>query len=254
MSEQIQFDAPVGTAEERAALKLWPGAWFDATGFNAPYPPAMNRQDFHTGVDLNLPGNADAAAPVYAVCFGFVVFAGSLPVWGKVIVIKHALENGKVVWSRYAHLESIGAAVRQMVSRGDRIATIGNAEGTMPYHLHFDLAQVDLGQRPSDWPGTDRHRLMRDYVNPVEFIRARHVPVQPGTRPAPEPQPELSATRRMITASPRLRVRAMPNVNAAVVAHVYERNMVLVLSEQSGWGLIDVPRGWINLAYTQVVR
>lgn len=170
------WDAPVGTAEERAGVKLWPGAWFDATGFNVPYPPAMQRADYHTGADLNCNApvwNADAHAPVYACASGIVVFADLLPVWGKVIVVKHFVE-GTCLWSRYAHLEKMIVAARQVVVRGDQIGTIGNAEGRMAWHLHFDIARIDLGVRPGDWPNTDRARLVRDYCNPLEYLKAHH--------------------------------------------------------------------------------
>ena len=246
MAELIRFDAPVGTPAERAGLKLWPGALFDATGFNVPYPPYLHRADYHTGADLNLNAphrDADAHAPAYAVCFGFVTFAGSLPVWGKVVTIKHALEDGRVLWSRYAHLETIKVNLTQMVARGDQVGTIGNAAGTQAYHLHFDLARVDLGQRPGDWPGTARARLLRDYVNPLEFIRARHVAAE-----------EHAAHRRSVTAKPHLHVRAGSGVDTTVVGQLETGTVVTIISERDGWGLIGSPvAGWISLAYTQVV-
>jgi murein DD-endopeptidase MepM/ murein hydrolase activator NlpD len=178
MSNLVRFDAPVGSAEERAADKLWPGAWFDATGYAVAYPPAMKRSDYHTGADLNCNAptwNADAHAPVYAVCLGFVAFAGMLQVWGKVVVVQHALEDGRLMWSRYAHLEKMTVKMGQLVQRGDQIGTIGNAEGRQAWHLHFDMAWIDLGRKPGDWPNTDRARLLRTYVDPLKFIRERHV-------------------------------------------------------------------------------
>jgi murein DD-endopeptidase MepM/ murein hydrolase activator NlpD len=245
----IRFDAPVGTAEERAAEELWPGAWFDATGFNVPYPPAMRRADFHTGADLNLNiphWNADAHALVYAVCFGFVAFAGSLPVWGKVIVVKHQLENDEAIWSRYAHLETIKVGLSQMVQRGDPLGMIGNAEGTQAYHLHFDMARVNLGQHPGDWPGSERMRLVRDYVNPLEFIKTRH-----GSEARDHPATPAPADTRLVTAAPSLRVRAQPSTAAAVIGYLTTGSKVIILSQCSGWGQIDTPyAGWISLAYT----
>jgi murein DD-endopeptidase MepM/ murein hydrolase activator NlpD len=248
----IQFDAPVGTVEERAALKLWPGAWYDATGFNKPYPPDMHRSDYHTGVDLNLAYNADAHAPVYAVCFGFVVCAHVLPVWGKVIVVKHILENGELVWSRYAHLETMTVTLQQMVTRGDQLGTIGNSENTQPWHLHFDMAHLDLGLHPADWPGTNRTRLVHDYIDPLAFIKARHLGKehdQPIAPVVPTPKP------RIITATPNLRVREQPNTSSAVIGYLTTGSRVVTTLEQNGWGLIDTPyHGWISLAYTQEVR
>lgn len=247
MTDLMRFDAPVGTLEERAGGKLWPGKWFDATGFNVPYPPSMHRLDFHPGADLNAPLDADAHAPVYAVANGLVVFAYSLAVWGKVVVVKHVLEDGRVIWSRYAHLHNITVPAIKLVARGEQLGTIGNAEGTQAYHLHFDMAIIDLGKRPGDWPNTDRARLVRDYVDPLKFIQARHggalVPITP------------SGAQRKVTASPRLRVRATPDTGAALIGYVAEGTLVSILSEYSGWGFIEQPlKGWISLQWTAPVQ
>ncbi len=163
------FDSPVGTPEERASLQVWPGQWIDATGYNAWY----NGGQYHTGADLNLNAPAwdsDAHAPVYAVANGTVVFAAGLPVWGNVVVVKHLLQDESCVWSRYAHLEQMMVQPGDLVERGQQIGAIGNANGRYPFHLHFDIARIDLGARPGDWPGVNPGRVLRDYVDPLKFI------------------------------------------------------------------------------------
>ena len=174
---RVRFDAPVGTAEERASAQLWPGKWFDATGFAKRYQVGTRPWYVHTGADLNLnfPAyNADAHAPVYAPADGTVAVADLLPVWGKIVVIKHVLEDGTAVYSRLAHLERFDVVKGQIVTRGYLLGTVGNAEGTQAWHLHYDLAKIDLSEKPTDWPGDDEPRVRRDYYDPLTFTRDRH--------------------------------------------------------------------------------
>jgi len=175
--QRVRFDAPVGTPEERASAQVWPGKWFDATGYAKRYQVGTRPWYVHTGCDLNInfPAyNADAHAPVYAAADGRVVAAAVYPVWGKVVVIEHTLEDGQKLWTRYAHLEKIYVQVGDLVTRGFLIGTVGNAEGTQAWHLHYDVARIDLGVKPTDWPGDDAARVARDYIDPLSWTRERH--------------------------------------------------------------------------------
>ncbi len=175
--QRVRFDAPVGTVEERAGAKLWPGGWFDATGYGTRYQVGTRPYAVHTGADLNCntPAyNADAHAPVYAAADGLVVAADTYPVWGKIVVIQHTLEDGRLIWTRYAHLDKMYARLGDNVTRGFLIGTVGNADGTQAWHLHFDVAHIDLGVKSTDWPGDNAERVKRDYVDPLAFITDRH--------------------------------------------------------------------------------
>jgi murein DD-endopeptidase MepM/ murein hydrolase activator NlpD len=161
---------------------VWPGEWYDASPFPNRYLVGTKREAFHTGADLNLPHNADAAMPVHAVASGLVVFAGSIDVWGNVVVIQHdPLERtGQVVFSRYAHMNEIYVKRGHRVSRGWNIAKIGNANGTLSEHLHFDISPTFVLQdKPGHWPGL-RMSEMCHYVDPKEFILANRPPVRAG--------------------------------------------------------------------------
>lgn len=175
----MRFDSPVGTQTERDSDKLWPGAWVDATGF-ATYYTATGSPAYHTGADLNLNApvfDSDAHSPVYAVADGLVCYAAVNTAWGAgnaIVITKHTLEDGTVVYARYAHIEALKVSAGQAVVRGQPLAKIGNAAGRYPYHLHFDLARADLCAKPGDWPGTDKARLLRDYYDPLVFLREHH--------------------------------------------------------------------------------
>lgn len=168
------FDPPIGTAEERAGSKVWPGFWFDATGY-ATFYTFTGGSAYHTGADLNLNKprwDMDRDSPVYAPSDGVVVFSDSLRIWGHVIVIRHdALPDGTVVWSRLAHVANNRVTRGERVAKGQQIARIGNADGAQPYHLHFDIVRTDICERkPGHWPGTNRSLVFEHYLDPRRFI------------------------------------------------------------------------------------
>ncbi|MBN1563552.1 MAG: M23 family metallopeptidase [Anaerolineae bacterium] len=170
------YDSPVGTASERASSAIWPGEWFDATGFDSLYRVGTSGEAYHTGADLNLNEpywDADAHSPIYAAASGIVTYAARLVGWGNVIVIRHdpLLTTGQVMYARYAHVEDIKVRAGDRVVRGQQICKVGNAEGIFAYHLHFDLSPTTiLETAPYDWPKLDRTQLRRDYVNPQAYL------------------------------------------------------------------------------------
>jgi murein DD-endopeptidase MepM/ murein hydrolase activator NlpD len=172
------FDAPVGTASERASSQVWAGKWVDASPFGQLYFIGTPSEAYHTGADLNLPADADARSPVYSTASGTVTFAARVPIWGNLIVIRHdpLPGSGMVMYSRYGHVEDIQVQVGQRVTRGQQIAKVGNAFGRYAYHLHFDLSPTTiLEQKPEHWPGRNRDALLTNYVDPRDFI-AGHRP------------------------------------------------------------------------------
>ncbi|MBN1964749.1 MAG: M23 family metallopeptidase, partial [Anaerolineae bacterium] len=177
------YDAPVGTAAERAARGLWPGRWLDANPFGRRYPDGPGTTAYHTGADLNLnlpEWDADRRAPVYAIASGTVTFAGYKPVWGKVIVIRHdpPQPDGNPVWARYAHVAALLVETGDRVQRGQQIATVGKPEPEgAPYHLHFDICTSGvLEENPLHWPRLNRAELTAHYVDPLVFLRANRPP------------------------------------------------------------------------------
>jgi murein DD-endopeptidase MepM/ murein hydrolase activator NlpD len=176
------YDSPVGIAAERAEAKIWPGAWFDATGFAVRYRIGTPSEAYHTGADLNLNEphwDADAHSPVYAAASGVVTFAKRLPGWGNVIIIRHdpLITNGQVIYGRYAHVENIRVQVGQRVARGEQISSVGDADGAFPYHLHFDLSPTALLQtEPWHWPVLDLNNLLANYIDPRQFLISNRPP------------------------------------------------------------------------------
>ena len=170
------FDAPIGTAEERASAQTWPGFWSDGNPYLTKYSLG-----YHTGADLNLnvPNhNLDKGKPVYAIADGVVTYAQIVPApstWRGLIVIRHApLPDGTPIFSRYAHVENIVVNVGDVVTRGQQISTVGlfGPVEEQNYHLHFDISCTNLLEtNPRDWPGLDINFLKIHYADPKKFIQ-----------------------------------------------------------------------------------
>jgi murein DD-endopeptidase MepM/ murein hydrolase activator NlpD len=168
MMEPSEYCAPVGTEAERESGQIWPGEWVDATGYCVWY---FNKW-WHTGADLNLNSpkwDADRHSPIYSIAKGEVYAIRKFDGWEWVVCIKH-----DECLSRYAHVEDIQVREGEKVEMGQFIAKIGNAGGRYPYHLHFDIARLDarMLKYPGDWPGADIIRVLKDYLDPKEFLKA----------------------------------------------------------------------------------
>lgn len=176
-AEGVWFDSPVGTLAERRGSQVWPGTWFDATGF-ATYYTTVGAA-YHTGADLNNNSPAwdsDRLAPVYAAADGVVTHAGKLAgTWGNVVVVEHA----PLLHTRYAHLADFTVQAGQHVTRGQQIGRIGNAGGQVAYHLHFDVGTSGvLKSQPGHWPGNSRTAVLAHYADPKAYIQAHRPPVE----------------------------------------------------------------------------
>lgn len=145
--------------------------WFDATGYGTLY---NGGKAYHTGHDLNLSGYGDSGARVVAVADGEIVFAGVVNGWqGWVVVIRHALEDGRLFWTRYAHIKDVTPIGK--VKRGDLLGYIADytPAGKQGDHLHIDGSWKDLGKAPGDWPVLDLQRLRVDYFDLLKMIGER---------------------------------------------------------------------------------
>ena len=95
-----------------------------------------------------MPGDPQAIAagqPVLASAPGKVVYAGSgLRGYGKLIIIKH----NKTYLSAYAHNREILVKEGAQVSRGQKIAEMGNTDADQ-VKLHFEIRRLGKPMDPS---------------------------------------------------------------------------------------------------------
>lgn len=174
------YDSPVGTSEQRRGERVWPKGWLDATPFGKLYFIGTPSEAYHTGADLNF-GRPyeDKGMACYACASGIVTFAARLGKWGNLVVIRHDPlyePAGRVIYSRYAHVQNMRVTVGERVARGQRICEISDAFGRYVPHLHFDLSATTLLEtRPGDWPKLNYDLLVRNYIDPRDWI-SRHRP------------------------------------------------------------------------------
>ncbi|MFZ4116522.1 MAG: M23 family metallopeptidase [Chthoniobacterales bacterium] len=124
--------------------------------------------------------------PIYSIAAGKVILARDIHVaWGKVVITRHAyLEGGKVkfVDALYAHLDRIDVTEGEYVSRGQKIATMGNNHGMYPAHLHFEMHKdLRIGVNHTGFV-----RTLVSYWIPTDFIvKRRKLPTNAPTTPLP---------------------------------------------------------------------
>lgn len=145
------FDFPVGKPNAKG--------YYNAQAFG---------KNLHLGDDWNAVtgGDSDLGDPIYAIAHGYVHFAKDLKGgWGKVVRVWHLTEEDKLVESLYAHCEAMVVKPNTFIRKGQQIATIGNAGGIYPAHLHLEMrndVNLPIG------PGYSRDK--KGYLNPTEFI------------------------------------------------------------------------------------
>jgi hypothetical protein len=168
---------------------------------------AYNAQRFtenrHLGDDLNGIGgeNSDLGDPVYAVADGRVLLAREGgPGWGNIIIVLHAyLKDGARIYvqSYYAHVETILVHTGKNVQRGQKIATVGTANGRYFAHLHFEMREFIT---PFIGPGYRED--IRGWLDPTAFI-ASH-------RGAPDDEVGRSEISRNAPNSPKDKASSTP--------------------------------------------
>jgi hypothetical protein len=149
-----RFDFPLGS--ENGALA------YNAQAFT---------QNKHLGDDLNGIGgeNSDLGDPIYCVGDGRVLLArDGGPGWGNIVIVLHAyIDKGarKYVQSYYGHVQEMLVHAGDHVRRGQKIATVGTANGRYFAHLHFEMREF-----VTPFIGPGYRDDTRGWLNPTQFI------------------------------------------------------------------------------------
>lgn len=108
--------------------------------------PVQGEERFHYGVDLA----ADTGTAVCCFAAGTVTAVGESSSYGRYCVVAH--ENGYS--TLYAHCSRVTASSGAAVSRGEKIAEVGETGNATGPHLHFELHRDGM------------------YLNPIYYVAA----------------------------------------------------------------------------------
>jgi murein DD-endopeptidase MepM/ murein hydrolase activator NlpD len=116
-------------------------------------------QQTHLGIDLA----SVAMSPVPAANSGKVIYAETLGIYGRLIVIDH----GYGLFSMYAHLSGFNVHAGQMVKKGDIIGNTGNSGLAGGDHLHFSILISGTFVDPLEW--WDASWIHNNITNKIEW-------------------------------------------------------------------------------------
>jgi hypothetical protein len=108
------------------------------------FGPRWGRQ--HKGIDLA----ADPGTRVVSVADGQIVKSGNFNDGFGQVLIKHVTEDGKVFYTRYAHLNKWYVRENEKITKGEKIGESGGEKGhpnagrSEGPHLHFELLDGGL--------------------------------------------------------------------------------------------------------------
>jgi murein DD-endopeptidase MepM/ murein hydrolase activator NlpD len=156
------FDYPFGTDRYPKHHKHEVG-WYNAQDFGA---------NNHLGEDWNRTtgGDTDCGLPVYAASNGTIVYADEAGTgWGKVVIVRHRLQDGTLVETLYGHFQSFVKTSGQ-VTRRERIGSIGDGGGAYQCHLHFELRFSNCPAWGQPGPGYSNNRT--GWTDPSSFVDA----------------------------------------------------------------------------------
>lgn len=97
----------------------------------------------HEGIDISAP----VGTPIYAPANGRVVFAGVQRGYGLTVVLEHEGE----LTTLFGHNSKIFVKEGDVVSKGDKIAQVGNSGRSTGPHVHYEVRLSQQPKNPFDY-------------------------------------------------------------------------------------------------------
>ncbi|NLH74921.1 MAG: peptidoglycan DD-metalloendopeptidase family protein [Verrucomicrobia bacterium] len=216
----VQTEAQVSREFQYPFEQSWPCT----LGFGAGFYWAEQNKWYlgHLGEDYGAPEKTS----VLAIADGEVAVAqpdphpGQKIGWGSVVVLRHALPNGQVLYSQYGHLQQINVTAGAMVTRGQRIGTVGRTGNASGPHLHLEIKSsptLGPGYAGTNFTGDSETLAGVTYYRPSLFIEHN--------RPI-----NSSLTGYVLgTGGAGLRLRAEPSLSGRIIVVMPEGSTVTIL-------------------------
>lgn len=133
---------------------------------------------YHLGVDLGTSGNK--STNVVAIANGVVyrvLKTSESSGYGNLVIVKHVLENGKVLYSAYGHLASVSVKEGAEVSAGTKLGVRGSTGYSTGPHLHLAVyngnvskSTLPKGYLSKNFSGDSYTVSNITYYNPMKVI------------------------------------------------------------------------------------
>jgi murein DD-endopeptidase MepM/ murein hydrolase activator NlpD len=238
------FDFPMGTDDERRSLEVPPGRWLVTNPYLNYYclGPGKTNPAYHTGADILIEPGGGMGEPIHACANGEIVFAQRISnsSWGNLIVQRCTLPDRRTLYIRHAHENPMYVNPGDLMVRGQKIALESDAFGRFYPHCHLDFSLTAvLAAHPADWPGLNRDRIERDYIDPIQWIKehrpldaigqqiiglaqqietlAEQIEPPAPEPPPPDPHPEPPSDAIQMIATDNVRVRSQPTTDSPQV-------------------------------------
>lgn len=119
---------------------IWPTQGWVTSDFGTRLDPYSADRSMHQGMDIS----TTHGQPVLTPSDGTVVFNATEGGYGKVLVVDH----GYGVKTRYGHLSETFVRLGERVTRGQKIAAVGNTGRSTGPHLHYEVRVNGIPENP----------------------------------------------------------------------------------------------------------
>jgi murein DD-endopeptidase MepM/ murein hydrolase activator NlpD len=121
-----------------------PARGWVSSAFGKRTSPHTGQPTEHRGIDIA----AAIGTPIYAPADGFVIFSGTKPDFGNLVMLSH---HGNSIVSKFAHNAENLVTTGQRISRGDPIATIGMTGNATGPHVHYEVWVHGQAENPMNF-------------------------------------------------------------------------------------------------------
>ena len=118
----------------------WPVKGWLTSNFGMRKSPFSGKRKMHEGYDIA----ARTGTPLYVTADGVVSKAETVPGYGKLVVVEH----GYGYRTYYGHNSKLHVRAGQRVTRGQKIASVGNTGRSTGAHVHYEIRRNGVPVNP----------------------------------------------------------------------------------------------------------
>jgi murein DD-endopeptidase MepM/ murein hydrolase activator NlpD len=131
----------------------------------------------HTAIDVNPVNLKDKLIAVLALANG-VVCSVHLVENQRTVVVKHRLNDGKIMFTSYKHLKEVYVKQGQQVNHNTKLARLFTTAESQKYggdyhHLHLEIRKSFDDYGCASWLTMNNQQLNQRFYNPLSFLKQK---------------------------------------------------------------------------------